>query len=245
MMRFSCLSNGIFFSGLVILAGCSFNAEAKKNSKTSEKKDQAHGLSQKNNSATQEDRAPSKMVFKAENVTIPSEDSTKNGTWPEAYSDFIRRSLGTQQFSRLYYMSGSKLAFACPRYETFNPVERANFWVAFFKSLAYGESSFNRSSGPKTGIMQLTCDRNHKIGYGCDCRNSSYLRKNSFVGINCAMKIIQQKSGKRIYPNHPYFEVLRDYIKGKPGVDPSKNFMESIRKERSPSCVRKVDEIKT
>jgi hypothetical protein len=137
--------------------------------------------------------------------------SYSSGLWHRDYTALVKNRLSFDRHQSLMNISPHYVGEICPRYSNLKKTDRENFWTVFFMAVAYAESDFNHHSRPMTGIMQLTCDANARIGYGCSlCTSNSRLRGSPLIGIDCAMNIISHwvKRGKLI-GSHPYFETLR------------------------------------
>jgi hypothetical protein len=175
--------------------------------------------------------------FRANNSGYPlqgvSAEQVRQKRWHAAYSDFVRKELRTGAFPHLSNISQEAIAPLCPNYSRLDPTEKEDFWVAYFMSLAHAETDFNVSTGPKTGLMQLTCDATAKVSYDCKCTSKTHLKNNPFVNIDCSMKIINWWSRKRkqITGSHPYFESLRGNE-----ARHKQAFLPPIRKYRPADC---------
>ncbi len=153
--------------------------------------------------------------------------------WHAAYSDFVRKNLRTGAFPHLSSISNEAIAPLCPNYTRLSTAQKEDFWVSYFMALGFAETDFNVGQGPKTGLLQLTCDATAKVNYGCKCRNKSQLKNNPFINIDCGMKIINWWSRKKqkITGSHPYFETLRS----RTGRH-KQAFLPPIRKFRPANC---------
>jgi len=111
----------------------------------------------------------------------------------------------------LYNLSGSNTFGLCPNLHNLKPSDKSEFFQAAFMGLASAESGYSKYSGPKTGIMQLTCDSNARVHYNCPCKSRTHLRDDSALNIRCAMNIIdyQYRKGESIWSGNRYFETLR------------------------------------
>lgn len=134
-----------------------------------------------------------------------------SGLWRRDYTAFVKHQMKEEAHQPLMDLPKSMLQELCPRYDRLKRSDKENFWVTFFMSLAYAESGFDNHSGPKSGIMQLTCDSNARKGYGCSlCTSNQKLRSSPLVGIDCAMKIVKHWAKKGVLiGRHPYFATLR------------------------------------
>jgi hypothetical protein len=139
------------------------------------------------------------------------DQSYSSGIWHRDYSSLIKDRLTYDRHQTLMNISSGYVSELCPRYDRLKRQDRENFWVTFFMAVAYAESDFNHYSGPMSGIMQLTCDNNARIGYGCSmCTSNSRLKKSPLIGIDCAMNIVSHWAKRgRLVGQHPYFETLR------------------------------------
>lgn len=134
-----------------------------------------------------------------------------SGLWRQDYTKLVKEKLSSDRGQALINIAPEMVAELCPRYDRLKRSDRENFWATFFMALAYAESDFKNTSGPKAGIMQLTCDSNARIGYGCtSCTSNSRLRNSPLIGLDCSMNIISHWVRRgRLLGKHPYFETLR------------------------------------
>lgn len=134
-----------------------------------------------------------------------------SGMWRRDYTQLVKDRLKIDRHQALVNINPGMVQELCPRYDRLKRADRENFWVSFFMSVAYAESDFNNNSGPKSGMMQLTCDANARIGYGCSlCTSNQRLKNSPLIGLDCAMNIISHWAKRgRLVGQHPYFETLR------------------------------------
>lgn len=182
-------------------------------------------------------------------IKITKAEVNKKGTWPQAYSEFIRKNLyarsptnissiglkrGEPRFKSLLNVSKEAIAPLCPGYHQMNEKQKEDFWVVFFVALAYAETDFNKDNPVKTGLNQLTHDKTATGSYKCKSKNKAHLKNNPFVNIDCAMKIITHWSHKRqtLVKNHPYFDTLR---MGKARYRDA--FLSTVSAWRPPGCI--------
>jgi|GEM_PF-5229801 len=125
------------------------------------------------------------------------DNSFANNVWGASLSQLLRDKFDLGQLNNLLNIRPALVAEYCPKYASMKTSDKVAYWVEFFKAMSYGESGHNKNAGPRSGIMQLTCDSTARGEiYKCQCRNNQDFVNDRRISVDCAANIVNVWAGR-------------------------------------------------